>query len=190
MKSCSQSLTAHQKENEKTHQGAWCPRSDRGMRGTFGRMVSACTAICLGLCIPSCERPKQTPQPKREDDQDLRITFGGFREGHPDEGKLEGVCSPDRTRSILDCDIYNGLEGWAVTEITLVVTWAPPSEDNKRLYMERVSIQPQTTERLTIRLGMQLPEDTPGLKFHGGRLGPAQSHWGWLITSAKGHALQ
>lgn len=154
-----------------------------GWRRTCG------VAICLSLCISSCERPKQISQPKSEDKQDLRITLGGFREGHPDEGKLKGVCSPDLTRNILDCDIYNGLQGWAVSEFTLVVTWSPYQDDDKRYYAQRVSIEPLTSERVSVRLGLQLPQDTR-LKFPGGRLGPPQSHWGWQIVEAKGHPIR
>jgi hypothetical protein len=34
----------------------------------------------------------------------------------PDEGEMCGVCTPDVTRTSMDCDIYNGIVGWEVTE--------------------------------------------------------------------------
>lgn len=140
----------------------------------------------LVLSALSCNPPNRDSQTRQDNDSDLRITFGGFREGHPDEGKLGGVCSPDLTRNILDCDIYNGLEGWTVTEVTVLITWAPPNEDNKRNFVERVSIAPLTSERVSIRLGLQLPDDTQ-LIVRGRPLGKPVSHWGWQIVSAKGH---
>jgi len=145
-------------------------------------------AASVGLSLFSCDQPRRTPQTKQEADSDLRITLGGFREGHPDEGKLEGVCTPDVTRTIMDCDVYNDLEGWTVSEVTLVVTWSAYKDDDKRYYAQRVSIEPLTPQRVSIRLGIQLPEDTR-LKFRGGRLGPPESHWGWQIVEAKGHRI-
>lgn len=146
-------------------------------------------AAILGLSLFSCDQPNRAPQTKQEADSDLRITLGGFREGHPDGGKLEGVCTPDVTRTIMECDVYNGLEGWTVSEVTVVVTWSPYKDDDKRYYAQRVSIEPLTTERVSIRLGIQLPDDTR-LKFRGGRLGPIESHWGWQIVGAKGHPIR
>jgi hypothetical protein len=126
---------------------------------------------------------------KQEYDPDLRITFGGFREGHPDEGKLDGVCTLDVTRTVMDCDIHNGIVGWTVSEITLVVTWSPYNDDDKRYYSEHVAIDPQKTQHVTIRLGRQLPLDTQLRNNKGVAIGPPQQHWGWNLVSAKGHQL-
>jgi len=62
------------------------------------------TALFLSLAASSCDQPRQT-QPKQESDVDLRLTFGGLREGHQDEGELSGICTPDVTRTSMDCDI-------------------------------------------------------------------------------------
>jgi hypothetical protein len=104
-------------------------------------------------------------------EQDLRITFGGFVENHPEGGKLGGVCGTDDTRNVLNCDIYNGLLDWTVTEITLLVTWSPYGDDDKRYYRVPVSIEPLKTERVSVRLGLQLPPD---------------DRWGFQIMSARG----
>jgi hypothetical protein len=135
--------------------------------------------LALFLACPSSLRA----QNKHENNVDLRITLGGFREGHPDDGKLEGICTLDATRAILDCDIYNGLEGWAVSEITLWVTWSPYKDDDKRYYVKHVSIEPLTTKRVNIRLGIQLPQDTV---LRERRL----SHWGWQLVQAKGRPIR
>lgn len=153
------------------------------------QMATLIAVEFLALCAFSCDRPERASPAKSESEVDLRITFGGFRDGHPDEGKLEGVCTPDPSRTILNCDIYNGLGGWAVSEFTLVVTWSPYNDDDKRDFVQRVSIEPSTTEHVSIRLGIQLPQDTR-LKFRGGRLGPPETHWGWQIVQAKGHPVR
>ena len=69
-----------------------------------------------------------------------------------------------------------------------MVNWLPYTDDDKRYYAQRVAIEPLTTERVSIRLGIQLPEDTR-FKFRSGRLGPLETHWGWQIAEAKGHRI-
>ena len=112
-----------------------------------------------------------------------------FREGHPDEGTLDGVCTPDMTRTVMNCDIYNGIAGWAVSEVTFVVTWSPYNEDDKRYYSEHVSIDPQKTERVPLRLGLQLPLDSQLRNNRGLPIGPPMKHWGWSLVGAKGHQV-
>ncbi len=140
-------------------------------------------AFCAFSCTPSSQKP--TPQPDAE--QDLVLTFGGFMQGGDERQKLEGVCGTDETRNVLNCDIYNGLEGWTVTELTFLITWTPYGENNKRTLAKRVSIEPLKTEHVDIRLGLQLPPDTQFRNKQGAPVGPPQSHWSWLIVRAKGH---
>ena|SRR6202030_1712613 len=141
----------------------------------------------LTFMLFGCREAPKVPE-KREalapPEQDLPITFGGFTEGHPERGELNGVCGTDETRNVLNCDIYNGLLDWTVTEITLGVTWAPYNDDDKRYYRETVSIPPLKTGQVSIRLGMQLPLDSV-IKY---RAGPPtkQKHWSWLIAGARG----
>ncbi len=146
------------------------------------------TALFLSLAASSCDQPRQT-QPKQESDVDLRLTFGGLREGHQDEGELSGICTPDVTRTSMDCDIYNGIAGWSVSEVTVVVTWSPYKDDDRRYYSQRVSIDPQRTERVTVRLGLQLPLDTQLRNKKGLAIGPPSKHWGWNLVAAKGHEI-
>jgi len=146
-------------------------------------------AASLALSLFSCDQPNRVSPTKQEADSDLRITLGGFREGHPDEGKLEGVCTPDATRTIIDCDVYNGLEGWTVSEVTIVATWSPYKDDDKRYYAQSVSIEALRTERVSIRLGVSLPPDTR-MRLGRGRFGPLERHWGWQIVEAKGHPIR
>src|ERR1700693_114408 len=144
--------------------------------------------LLLALSACSCDQ-LQEPKAKQEGDPDLRITLGGFREGHPDEGSLDGVCTPDVARTVMDCDIYNGIVGWTVSEVTLVVTWSPYNEGDKRYYSEHVSLDPQKTQRVTIRLGLQLPLDTQLRNKSGAPIGRPSKHWGWSLVGAKGHQL-
>ena len=126
------------------------------------------------------EAPKQAPAK----DQDLRLTAGGFIEDHPEGGAVNGVCTSETNHDVLDCDIYNGLVDWTVTEITLGVTWFPYTDDDKRYFRETVFIEPLKTSRVSIRLGLQLPEDEVIRR----RSKPpvTLNHWSWLITGARG----
>ncbi len=123
--------------------------------------------------------PASSLAQEKKPEQDLRITFGGFLENHPEGGKLNGVCGTDDTRNVLNCDIYNGLLDWTVTEIILAVIWSPYGDDDKRYYRVHVSIEPLTTERTTVSLGLQLPPDD--MVGH---------HWHWLIASARGYRVK
>jgi hypothetical protein len=159
----------------------------RAMNNNLARFVASPAAVAVvAFALFGCqdvtnasEKPKDSPQ-----EQDLRITLGGFIENHPDRGVLGGVCGTDTTRNVLNCDIYNGLLDWTVTEITLVVTWLPYNDDDKRYYREAVSIESLKTSPLSVRLGLQLPLDDVVKR----RNGPSTTmkRWAWAIASAKG----
>jgi hypothetical protein len=143
----------------------------------MSRWVLAFLTLCLLTSLSACTQtsPKTKEEPR---EQDLRLTYGGFIYGGPQDQKLDGICGPDWTRNALECDIYNGLPNWKVTEITLRVAWDPYGDDNVRLFRQRVSIPPLTTEKVTVMLGTRLPNDTIIGKQ------PAE-HWNWLIVAAK-----
>jgi hypothetical protein len=141
---------------------------------------------CVAFSALSCSPDTVKPSPQAPKDEDLGLTLGGFREGRPDEGELNGICTGDSTRTVLNCDVYNGLKGWTVSEFTLMITWYPYKDDDKRSYAEHVSIEPMETNRASIKLGLQLPSDTQ-LIVRGRPFGKPQTHWGWSIVSAKGH---
>jgi hypothetical protein len=145
------------------------------------------STVFITLCAFSCTPPSQKPVPRPDAEQDLVLTFGGFLQGGDERQKLEGVCGTDQTRNVLSCDIYNGLQGWTVTELTFVITWTPYEEKNKRTFAQRVSIEPLKTEHVDIRLGLQLPPDTQFRNKRGVPIGQPQNHWAWLIVGAKGH---
>ena len=137
-------------------------------------------------CLAGCQAAQVSEKPKdsQAKDQELQITAGGFIENHPERGALQGVCVVDQNGNVLNCDIYNGLLDWTVTEITLGVTWFPYNEGDKRYYREAVSIEPMKTRHVSIRLGLQLPQDE---KIKRRWKSPTTiGHWSWLITSAKG----
>src|SRR5712664_1117059 len=77
------------------------------------RVTSKAVPICAWLTvllIIGCERetaPTQSGSAKRE--QELPLTFGGFLKGGPEDERLDGVCGPDPSRNVVECDIYNGL---------------------------------------------------------------------------------
>jgi hypothetical protein len=93
------------------------------------RVTSKAVLICAWLTvllIIGCERetaPTQSGSAKRE--QELPLTFGGFLKGGPEDERLDGVCGPDLSRNVVECDIYNGLPGWRITEITIKVVILP-----------------------------------------------------------------
>jgi len=133
---------------------------------------------CQPAKIP--EEPKGSPL-----QQELRITLGGFIDNHPDRGSLKGVCGTDATRNVLNCDIYNGLLDWRLTEITLMVTWWPYNDDDKRYYREVVSIEPLKSGQVSIKLALQLPLDDV-IKRRDAGSPVTMKHWNWLIAGAKG----
>ncbi len=144
-------------------------------------------AIAFAACtLFGCQATQISEKPKdaKPKDQELPITVGGFIENHPERGTLNGVCGTDATRNVLNCDIYNGLLDWTVTEITLGVTWAPYNDDDKRYYRESVSIESMKTSQVSIRLGLQLPLDDVIRRRN--RAPVTMNHWSWLITGAKG----
>jgi hypothetical protein len=116
---------------------------------------------------------------KRE--QVLPLTYGGFLEGDHEAEKLDGACWADNTRLLLNCDFYNGLPGWTISEVLLRVAWL--TRDNVRDYRIPIIIKPLTTEHVTVRLGQQLPPepDTPR------ELPLEKKSWTWLILGAKGY---
>lgn len=142
------------------------------------RVVLAITALTLLL---SCEsRNSGVEQASAPAEQDLQITLGGFIQGHPEGGSLAGTCTPtDYTRSEMVCDLYNGIANWNVTP-TIIVVWAPYQDDNKRVYRLPVAIPPLTTQRVTFKLGFQLPPDSAS---RGERL----THWGWTYGPARAY---
>jgi len=147
------------------------------------------TVFTLTFSLCSCDQLQQ-PKLKQENDLDLHLTLGGFREGHPDDGTLDGVCTLNISRTAMDCDVYNGISGWIVTEVTLVVTWSPYTHNDKRFYSERVSIAPLKTERISIKLGLQLPPDDQLRNKRSAPIGPPLQHWEWSLVGAKGHQFQ
>jgi hypothetical protein len=131
------------------------------------------TAGCREAVQPPLDQPRE---------QDLRITFGGFLDGGDENQKIEGTCNTDDTRSVLTCDIYNGLPKWQITALIIRVTWAPYSQDNVRDFSERLTISPLTTGTVRFKLGKQLPADEV---FSERRL----SHWSWLVVGAKARPI-
>src|ERR1022692_2040395 len=100
-------------------------------------LAIACVAFALLGCGVMTFSEKSNDSPRG---QELPLTFGGFIENHPDRGELSGTCTPDAARSVLNCDLYNGLLDWTLTEVTVAVTWSPYGQDDKRYYREIVSI--------------------------------------------------
>ena len=85
---------------------------------------------------------------------------------------MDDVCFLDApTRSVLECDIHNGLTNWRLTELTLVVTWFPYGDADKNYYRIPVSTGPLTTAHVTVRIGIILP---------------IGNHWSWQTVSARG----
>jgi hypothetical protein len=116
-------------------------------------------------------------------DQELSLTFGGFLSDGPEDQTVDGVCKLDAGRTVLDCDIHNGLPSWALTEITTVVVWFPYHNENKQFYRTPVSIEPLTASHITIRLGVVLPSDD----VVGAGISAQPTHkWKWRTVGARG----
>jgi hypothetical protein len=124
------------------------------------------------------------PHESVKQEQPLPLTFGGFLKDGPEAERVGGVCGTDYTRNLLNCDIYNGLPGWIITEITLVVTWAPYEKNDSRYYQIPIIIEPRMTEHVTLRLGLRLPPDDV-FKLPHGKV-QTSSHWHWQTVGARG----
>jgi hypothetical protein len=122
------------------------------------------TALFCAIAALGLGRSRRMPI-----EQDLQITFGGFMKGGGENEKIEGTRRSIEAGNVLDCDIYNGLPRWRVTEIVIRVSWAPYSAGDVRDFRQHVSITPLTTAALNLRLATQLPG----------------TRWGWLVLSAK-----
>lgn len=149
-------------------------------------------AISLLLVSSACEeaaKPSSDPTPKETPDQDLKITYGGFKQDGPQDQLLDGVCGTDVTRNNLDCDVHNGLIDWNVTEVTFQIIRTGDRDDQQHYYRERVSVPALQTQHVSIRLGMQLPADDY-IKYRGKPGGHTFSHWSWLIVQAKGTSVK
>jgi hypothetical protein len=131
--------------------------------------------------VVSCDEISRTKTEasKVQEEQTLRLTYGGFIQGGPENQRLDGVCGADSNRNAIECDIYNGLPDWNVTELMLRVSWQPYGDNDVRDYRQRVSIAPFTTQKVSVTLGAQLPNDT--------WIGRERiSHWTWMVAGAKG----
>jgi hypothetical protein len=146
-------------------------------------LVFVCLAAILTACNNTALKPDTAKTSKQE--QDLVITFGGFIKDGPETEKLEGVCGTDYTRNVLNCDIYNGLLSWNVTELTFEIVWSPYNDETKRFFRNRVSIPPMTTSHVSFSLGMQLPPDVVS-KSRNGIAPKTYERWSWIIAGAKG----
>lgn len=110
-------------------------------------------------------------------ERSLPLTNGGFIQGGNEHQKVSGICTTDDDRTVLHCDIYNGLPDWKVTGITIRIAWLPYSDDDVRDFKQHAFIEPMTTVPVTVRLGIRLPDDTTE---RGHKIG----HWSWLIVGA------
>jgi hypothetical protein len=141
--------------------------------------------IATGLASVACRNQTASTQRQAEGaEQVLPLTYGGFLKGGPENEKLDDVCSTDSTRNLLDCDIYNGLPGWTITEVTLAVTWDPYGVDDLRYFKVPVTIPPKTTQHVSLRVGVQLPTDEVVKVPH--REPQTTKRWGWHTVRAKG----
>ena len=137
----------------------------------YKRMAIVFVCMLVGI---ACERPRPNAPVARQEvkrEQVLPLTLAGFLKDGPKAEKIEGVCGPNITRNLLNCDIYDGLPAWTITEVTLFVSWWPYKEDNRRFHVP-ITIKPLTTQHVTVRLGLQLPPDDVRFKL-------PHKRWSW-----------
>ena len=149
------------------------------------RMIIAAEVLFTVACFGCGNRSAPATHEDMKRAQVLPLTFGGFLKDGPEAERVRGVCVTDDTRILLSCDIYNGLPGWTLTEVTLAVTWSPYGDGDKGDYQIPTVIKPRTTEHVTVRLGIQLPPDSVFTLPHG----KVTTHrgWAWLPVGAKGY---
>jgi len=133
----------------------------------FVNKTKVVTLLLLVAVSSGCQLPLRTSA-----EQDIKLTYDGYVENGDKQQRIEGTCSTDDTRTAVNCDLYNGLPDWTITEATIRVTWKPYSVHDVRDFRQRVSISPLTTASTSFRVGHQLPPDWNG--------------WVWLVVGAKG----
>jgi hypothetical protein len=138
------------------------------------KLIVAVALLSLGASSGCGRQNSPTARAEAKREQVLPLTFGGFLKDGPEAEKVGGVCRPNDRRSLLDCDIYNGLSGWTITGVTLFLSWSPYEGDDSRYYEVRAVIKPRTAEHVSVRLGL-------------GSRWVRTSHWSWLIFGAKGY---
>jgi hypothetical protein len=79
------------------------------------------------------------------------------------------------------------VSNWKLSEITIILVHAPYEDDDRREYKIPVTINPLTTERARVMLGLQLPADTV-LRRGNGKI-DRFAHWKWMVGAARGHRV-
>jgi len=148
---------------------------------TFGVAVAA--LCCVALLLSACSR-------KQEDanaavDQDLLLTIGGFMRDNAEGGTLTGECSPGAGPQELACEIYNGIQGWTVTQVSIQVDWAPALGGRARFYRPPILIESFKSGRVSITVESPLPANSGGSPS--GRGSIASRNWSWAIVGARGY---
>lgn len=155
------------------------------------RTLGVATSIGFLLATLACVNDSSSGA-RPQADESIPITYGGFVQNGPPDELLDGQCSPNVTRDILECDIHNGLLHWNITEVTLqVISNVEHVNENTpaHYYRQSISIPCLQTATVTIRLGMTLPPDTQ-IKVRGRPSGSPLSHWSWLVVGARGRRVQ
>ena len=148
------------------------------------KLIAATGVLSIVASFGCGNQTAPTVHEEANREQVLPLTFGGFLKDGPKAEKIYGVCGADDTRNLLNCDIYNGLPGWTVTEVTLVVLLAPYGDGDSRYYQVPIIIKPRTTEHVAVRLGLHLPPDY--FRESDGKVS-AFARWSWDIEGAKGY---
>jgi hypothetical protein len=113
---------------------------------------------------------KDVKEGETNPEQMLRIAVDGSLQGRPKTERLMGVCNTDDSRTMLICELYNGLPEWTITGVTMAVTWFPYRQGTERSYQLPVVIKPRTRGHVQVNLGVQLP-----------------LLWSWQNVAAKGY---
>lgn len=147
------------------------------------RLAPAYFALVI-LLASACSKP---PGPTAIVDQDLLLTMGGFMRDNADAGTLTGECRAGSNRQTLECEIYNGIQGWTVTQVSLQVEWAPALGGSTRLYRVPAEIKPFTSQKCTATVESPLPADTG---MPSAESPAANRRWSWSIVGARGYRAQ
>ncbi|MGB6393402.1 MAG: hypothetical protein WBF14_13640 [Candidatus Acidiferrales bacterium] len=138
-------------------------------------LFAAITASFLaGGCAGGGAAPRKTVF-----ERDLPLTWGGFLLNGDPRQRIECACAPDEnTRSILKCEVHNGLHTWRVTELDFRVNWYPYGDGDVGTFRERVSIEPGADGAVSFGIGTRLVADTKTLSGN-------QKNWILLLVGAK-----
>lgn len=148
-------------------------------------MKYLCSLAVLGLALCGCNEPLKATNAEHRTEV-LKINpFSGGIVDDPTGGTIDALCHPLSGGTELQCDVYNGLQKWHLSEVefSIIADMREHDEPARRI---RVAIHapPLSSGKVDFVLGTKLAPDTFGPK------GERFEHWAFAVTGAKAYKAE